>query len=525
MILYKKYFFFEYISRIFIKYLSSNIYQAKKMKYDSTKFDKEFEKSLIESIKIDEDLRNFIPVLTDSEREQLERNILAEGVREPLIVWQEENTLIDGHNRYEIAKKHNLSLKIVTKSFFSKEDVYLWMIDNQLGRRNLTTEQASYLRGKRYEREKIKQGTIKSSIKNSDKKIKYQNDTLYGAENKNSDLSSDLGNNLTTKSNDTAKRLAVEYDTSRITIQRDADFSKGVDLIGKQNPELKKEILAGKTKISKNEVQKIAKAPEKEVFAKIEALGKEKQKNTQKNTQAKKQTNTPTKEKTEKSTDKKADAWEEIVKSVEKEQKNNQKNVFDAEKIMSFLSDPSLSNSFLSENNFWANSLSLKDFPFIVKMATPPTFKMYKEVTIRLKGDQKGTQQRDRFGKFKPQRRRFDGVGLVKPFYDAYGNDLFTVGFEIKVSKSDLVGDKKYMDYLGFTNYFFFVVPEQLLADALKKIEGDADNSPMIGLMVVSKNGLEIKKMPKKQTPNAENEANLFRELLFSDRHSNLNNI
>lgn len=501
------------------------------MKYDSTKFYKEFEKSLIESIKIDEDLRNFIPVLTDSEREQLERNILAEGVREPLIVWQEENTLIDGHNRYEIAKKHKIDFKIITKSFFSKEDVYLWMINNQLGRRNLTTEQASYLRGKRYEREKIKQGTIKSSIKKSDKKIKYQNDTLYGAENKNSDLSSDLGNNLTTKSNDTAKRLAVEYDTSRITIQRDADFSKGVDLIGKQNPELKKEILAGKTKISKNEVQKIAKAPEKEVFAKIEALGKEKQKNTQKNTQAKKQTNTPTKEKTEKSTDKnatkkvaknadkstdkKADAWEEIVKSVEKEQKNNQKNVFDAEKIMSFLSDP-LSNSFLSVNNFWANSLSLKDFPFIAKMATPPTFKMYKEVTIRLKGD----QQRDRFGKFKPQRRRFDAVGLVKPFYDAYGNDLFTVGFEIKVSKSDLVGDRKYMGYLGFTNYFFFVVTEEILADALKKIEGDADNSSVIGLMVVSKNGLEIKKMPTKQTPNAENEANLFRELLFSDRHN-----
>jgi hypothetical protein len=495
------------------------------MKYDSTKFEKEFEKSLIENIKIDEDLLNFIPVLTDSEREQLERNILAEGVREPLIVWQEENTLIDGHNRYEIAKKHKIDFKIITKSFLSKEDVYLWMIDNQLGRRNLTTEQASYLRGKRYEREKIKQGTIKGSIKNSDKKIKYHNDTLYGDENKNSDLSSNL-------SNDTAKRLATEYDISRITIQRDADFSKGVDLIGKQNPELKKEILAGKTKISKKEVQNLAKAPEKEVFAKIEALGTEKQKSTQ------------TKEKTDKSTEKKVDDWEEIVKSVEIEQKNKEQKdkeqkkneqkstknkkvqevsnpiVLGAEQIMSFLSDPSLSNSFLSANNFWANSLSLKDFPFITKMSTAPTFKMYQEVTIRLKVSQKGTQQRDRFGKFKPQRRRFDAVGLVKPFYDAYGNDLFTVGFEIKVSKSDLVGDKKYMDYLGFTNYFFFVVTEEILADALKKIDGDVNNGANIGLIVVSKQGLEIKKMPKKQTPNAENEANLFRELLFSDRHN-----
>jgi hypothetical protein len=499
---------------------------------------KDNQTALKNSIKIDEDLRNFIPVLTENEKSQLETNILAEGVREPLIIWEEENILVDGHNRYEIAQKHKIDFKIITKSFTSKEEVYLWMINNQLGRRNLTLEQASYFRGKRYEREKIKQGSVKGTVKGSDKKIKYHNDTLYGGENKNIDfngLNSDFNSDLINEStNNTAEKLAKEYDTSPITIKRDADFAKGLDLIGKENPELKTDILAGKTKISKNEIQKLAKTPEKDVLAKIEGLGKSKQTNTQQNTHEKKKTDKKTVDKVADKvvdkTEKKADAWEEIVKSVENEQKKDKKIAdkkkkgqdnqgLGAEQIMSFLSDPSLSNSFLS-NDHWAKFLSLKDFPFITKMTTPPTFKLYQEVTIRLKG----TQQRDRFGKFKPQRRRFDAVGLVKPFYEAYGNDLFTVGFEIKVSKSDLVGDKKYMDYLGFTNYFFFVVPEELMADALKKIDGDVNNGANIGLLVVSKQGLEIKKMPKKQTPNAENEANLFREILFSDRHSNLNN-
>ena len=53
------------------------------------------------NLKIDSEFQSQIPPLTDDEFHQLEENILKEGkLISPLIVWG--NTLVDGHNRYEI---------------------------------------------------------------------------------------------------------------------------------------------------------------------------------------------------------------------------------------------------------------------------------------------------------------------------------------------------------------------------------------------------------------------------------------
>lgn len=84
---------------------------------------------------IDPEFRDLIPPLSDDEKNGLERNILQYGVRVPLDVWQ--GILIDGHNRYEIAKRHNLPFKTAEMQFNSRDDVICWIIDNQLDRRNL----------------------------------------------------------------------------------------------------------------------------------------------------------------------------------------------------------------------------------------------------------------------------------------------------------------------------------------------------------------------------------------------------
>ena len=65
------------------------------------------------NLKIDPEFQSQIPPLTDDEFKQLEENILKEGkLLSPLIVWG--NTLVDGHNRYEIVQDlpaQNLNLK------------------------------------------------------------------------------------------------------------------------------------------------------------------------------------------------------------------------------------------------------------------------------------------------------------------------------------------------------------------------------------------------------------------------------
>lgn len=90
----------------------------------------------MEKINIDEELKNLIPPLADAEFAQLEENILRDGIQDPLKVWQ--GILIDGHNRYSIAQKHNLPFEVSEMDFKNKDAVKEWIILNQFGRRNLS---------------------------------------------------------------------------------------------------------------------------------------------------------------------------------------------------------------------------------------------------------------------------------------------------------------------------------------------------------------------------------------------------
>jgi polyhydroxyalkanoate synthesis regulator phasin len=96
------------------------------------------------NITINDTLRSFIDPLAAIERDALERSLLAEGCRDALVLWGE--TLIDGHNRYEICKRHDIPFRTVQNSSFgSLDDVMLWMIDNHLARRSVSDFQRGVL--------------------------------------------------------------------------------------------------------------------------------------------------------------------------------------------------------------------------------------------------------------------------------------------------------------------------------------------------------------------------------------------
>lgn len=87
------------------------------------------------NIQIDPEFRKLIPALQSEEYQQLEQNILSDGCRDPLVLWND--TLIDGHNRFEICQRHNIVFNVVQKDFPDRHEAKLWMLRNQLGRRNL----------------------------------------------------------------------------------------------------------------------------------------------------------------------------------------------------------------------------------------------------------------------------------------------------------------------------------------------------------------------------------------------------
>lgn len=88
------------------------------------------------SIKIDPEFKALIPPLKPEELAQLEQNIITDGCRDPLVVWS--GLLVDGHNRFEICNRHGIEFNVVEMEFFSRDEAEIWILQNQLGRRNLT---------------------------------------------------------------------------------------------------------------------------------------------------------------------------------------------------------------------------------------------------------------------------------------------------------------------------------------------------------------------------------------------------
>ena len=200
-----------------------------------------------------ESLRAFIPPLKEEESLLLEQSIREEGVREPLLLWanpEGSHILVDGYNRYRIIKKiegEGRTVKYGVKylEFPDLDAVKDWMLQNQLGRRNLTNEQRSYLRGLRYLREKAKHG--------GDRKSSGQNDPMLKKDSEEQGRFSEF--------------LAKEFGVGEKTIRRDADFAKGLEMLGDVNPTLKSEMLAGRAKIKKVSLQQLGKVEGKKLPA------------------------------------------------------------------------------------------------------------------------------------------------------------------------------------------------------------------------------------------------------------------
>jgi N6-adenosine-specific RNA methylase IME4 len=85
---------------------------------------------------IDDYFKSIIPPLKPDEYNQLEKNIINAGrVYETIKTWND--IIIDGHNRYEIATRHNIKFETKALMLNSRDDAIVWIVDNQAGRRNL----------------------------------------------------------------------------------------------------------------------------------------------------------------------------------------------------------------------------------------------------------------------------------------------------------------------------------------------------------------------------------------------------
>ena len=89
-------------------------------------------------IAIDSEFQSLIPPLSDDEYARLEKSLVENGYqdwREPIITWN--GTIIDGHNRYNICNENGIKFRQMEMQFESRDAAKLWIVKNQLKRRNL----------------------------------------------------------------------------------------------------------------------------------------------------------------------------------------------------------------------------------------------------------------------------------------------------------------------------------------------------------------------------------------------------
>lgn len=87
---------------------------------------------------IDHEFKTLIRSLTESEYSALESSIQSDGCRDAIIVWRGYGVIVDGHNRYEICRKRGIEFRVEEMDFPDRQSVKVWILKNQLARRNLT---------------------------------------------------------------------------------------------------------------------------------------------------------------------------------------------------------------------------------------------------------------------------------------------------------------------------------------------------------------------------------------------------
>lgn len=213
-------------------------------------------------LKIDPEFRDKIPPLTDAEFEGLKSDILRDGyVRDPLVVWDEENTLLDGHNRWRVIcenwdKLHG-EYTVDRRSFPDRWACIAWICANQLHKRNITEIQRMKLLQEEHDARKKSIGAPTGN-----QNAKKQSGEIH-----------QINSAKNPKANQIRAELADEHRVTESEVRTAVEVGRGIDRAAEVDPEFKREVLSGEVKARKGDLANIRKLDtEKEISEAIEAI-------------------------------------------------------------------------------------------------------------------------------------------------------------------------------------------------------------------------------------------------------------
>ena len=188
----------------------------------------------MKELKIDPELRDLLPPLTDEEYKQLEKNIVENGFDKNFPIMEWHGFIVDGHNRYDICKKHNITDYVVgTLAYETKEEVMEWMLDIQLGRRNLSPIQRIAIA------EKYRSIYEKQAKEN----LKFAS----GGDRRSEDFKKNQGLKNSSKVENKIDVRAKLAETAGVSTDT---YSKGKKILDSDNEEVKEKVLSGEMSIN-----------------------------------------------------------------------------------------------------------------------------------------------------------------------------------------------------------------------------------------------------------------------------------
>ena len=181
----------------------------------------------------------------------LEENIIIDGiVREPLTVWG--STIVDGHHRWAILQRNpDIPFVIQRMEFPGKWAAIEWMCSNQLGRRNVTPEQKTYLIGKVYE-------ARKHTIRNT-----------AGVNQHNKEVCTQNGYKPKMR---VSEQIAAEHKMGKNTVVRAGQYVKGLDMAESVCHGFKDKVLTREIKANQADIAELRNLPEDEVLAAVQCI-------------------------------------------------------------------------------------------------------------------------------------------------------------------------------------------------------------------------------------------------------------
>lgn len=186
--------------------------------------------------------------LSDADYQKLEENLVDNGCREPLLVW--DKYVIDGAKRYDICKSWGISYTTKHKNFREMIDAVSYICEVQLERDDLTVEMRKYLIGRKYLADV--EICVREYILNPPANYLKTHQSLPKKPSKKYEVGHIVGK---------------KYNLATGTVLKYGYFASNIDELREKDAELAERILSSKLKISHENLIEFVRLPIEDVLS------------------------------------------------------------------------------------------------------------------------------------------------------------------------------------------------------------------------------------------------------------------